>query len=887
MATSEYASNNKLKSTFSPIPDVYGSQAYYTESFDDKQLKGNRITDHQDNTVWTLINNKSAKSRISDTGALQLGGASAPEYAVLSDSQWEHEQNLAMEFTMRVVKTGNEGSQNRPVASIIPRTKDADFHEYYALRYFMENTVGNVYRLKWAIVNTAAPGEAQLLAQGYYLLRENTAYTLRLAIQNTDQGNVRIRFYADSPQNPAKTFEPIIDYTDSSVYRILESAKGPVFSAGGLDLASWGTPSVVCYDNIRLFRPDVFKQYEKQLQSYSLVSPSDIQASDSYGDIRYLLNQGIAYCYPDGKYHPNDKVTLRQLITMLIRMWGDTSFATKDISADACIKYAEQIGLVRENEFADINAPATKYDIALLINRFDGSLSTDIQYARCIKDFDDVPDEYRQAVLYAFYQGYLGLDDAFNFSGNTAVSRAECASILTKISDPDGRQINCDLELPSVLSSGAVLQRDKKIPVWGRGVCGDTITVKFKEQTITAMVKDGRWYAELAPEPKGGPYDMTVSSSFKKVVLKNLQMGEVFLVAGQSNCEMFLSDCDQGAETKKKLTGKPALRFYWGEKAMAVTPQFDSPGKWMNTHDYVLANSPAIGTFFAQKLLEANHDLSGVTIGLIRLSYGGTTIEAFMPDCVTGIGRVAADDIPVVSGFWNGYMDAVAPYAVKGVIYYQGENSTHLRYQYEPLLRSYIGGLRTEFKDASLPVMLVQLAGYGTNSIGTDQDNWPCIREVQMSVANTTSNTGLVSAVDLSDPDPGQIHPTRKKQIGDRLAMLAMNMIYGQDTQCESPQMKGYETQGNKVTVAFDHVYDTLCFKDGPAAGFEVLGADGTWLPAQAEINDDNTVTVWSDSLEAVYGARYAWYNYPQVSLFSSAGLPVLPFNTVGSIQQQ
>jgi len=867
----QYALENNLYDVFQLSENTCREEWYYIERFDDKHIKNNKILDVQNNTIWTIHQADGHKNGISDTGALQLGGSRYMQYAVLEEKQWDYKQDYAMEFTVNIQNMGNEGNPERPIIMIIPRTKDSSFNEYYAVTYYMENTNSNLFRFKWAIINTSAPTKMQPLAEGYYLLKENTDYTARLFIENTEENNVSIKFYIDSPENPVEDFKPLIEYTDSSPYKILKSAKGPAFGTVGYIDAAWGTSPVVRYDTVKLYEPAAFKAYALRLHEYSLIKPIDIMTDKAYKEIRYLINNGILSTYPDQQFHPEENVTVEQFIKMLIRLKGEKLPSN----------------LLDKNEFSDYNKPITKYQAALLINLFTGnSKKINKKYLSVIRDVDDIPDKYRGAVLYAFYEGYLRLNEQFEFSGHQTITRSECASILVRMLDPGKRKINFDLELPNILSSGAVLQRNKKIPVWGRGVCGEPITVKFKHQIKTTVVKDGYWYLELDPEPQGGPYEMTVSSLSKHIVLKNIKVGEVFIVAGQSNAEMMLSECSEGTETRNALKNNPNLRFYWGEKSTAVTPRFNSPGKWMLAQDYVLDCSPAIGTFFAQKLLEINKELKDVTIGIIRMTYGGTTIEAFIPDSIMKEKNYTPkDDQPIMSGFWNGYMDAISPYSVKGAIYYQGENSTHLFYQYESLLRDYLRGLRMEFQDMNLPIILVQLSGYGNNSLGTDKDGWPYIREIQMRVANTTNHVGLVTAIDLPDPNPKEIHPKEKKKIGERLALLAMNMIYGQNAECNSPEMKSYKIKDNRVIIEFAHVYDSIKFKDNVAKGFEVLDNQGKWRPAQARIISHNAVEVWSDQVETPKGARYAWYNYPDVSLFSTSGLPALPFNTTKKIR--
>lgn len=345
---------------------------------------------------------------------------------------------------------------------------------------------------------------------------------------------------------------------------------------------------------------------------------------------------------------------------------------------------------------------------------------------------------------------------------------------------------------------------------------------------------------------------------------------------------MYLNECYGAEETKEKLIKRNQIHFYESEQIMSVNPNFTSTGEWQPSYDWAIDWSSAVGTFFAEKLLELNEELDDVPIGIIPLTYGGSTIEVFMPNAITEENHyVQKDDEPIMSGFWNGYMEAVAPYGVKAVIYYQGENSTQLGYEYEPLLRDYLRGFRKEFNSPDLPFMLVQLAGYGEN-YDSDMDTWPVIRDVQMKVAETTDNTGLVTAIDLSDPNPMEIHPKEKKKIGIRLAYLAMDMIYNKELEHKSIRMKSNRFENGKVIIEFDGTGRSLIIKDNIPEGFEVCDDQGKWYDAQAVVNDQkSTVEIWCNSVPYPKGARYAWHNYPAVSLYTDENMPVLPFRII------
>lgn len=872
------------------LPGGDKGQCYFQETFSDKELDNNQVKDKKERVIWQINTVEGQRNSITDTGALELGDARYMQRAVLNEEFWANKQDYAMEFTVNIQKLGNEGYSGRPVAIIIPRTKDKGFKEYYAVTYYMENTVANLFKFKWAIINTAAPTKMAPLVEGYYLLQENVDYTARLVLKNTAEGNVNIKFYLDGPTNPVKEYKPLLEYTDTTKYKILFGVTGPAFGTVGYADSGWGTSPVVRYDNIRLYDFAQFKEYEKDLKKFTLINPADIEADKAYGEIKYLINRGILANFSDNKFKPDEYVNIAEFLKSLIalkseRRSGDYSYRSN------YIKQGIELGIIQENESLDYKKPLTKYDAALMLTRFCNNLREDDDsfkgpryksYSPFIKDYDHIPVKYLDAVLYTYYEGYLRLDDNFEFKGGNFVSRSEIATILLRMLDTGFRKVNYELELPQILSSGAVFQGNKKIPVWGRGISGETVTVSFKNQLKTTVVKDGHWYLELEPEPYGGPYTLTVKNTKDTIKLEDIMVGEVFVVAGQSNAEMFLYECYGADETSKKFKDKANLRFYSGEQITAVRPNFTSVGSWEHAYDWVLDYSPAIGTFFAEALLDLNKDLIDVTIGIIRMTYGGTTIEAFMPNSIIKEKKyVQKDDEPIMSGFWNGFMESITPFSVKAIIYYQGENSTQLGYGYEPLLRDYLRGLRIEFKDSKIPIMLVQLAGYGYNDYQSDSNEWPIIREIQLRVANTTDNTGLVTAVDLSDSDPLEIHPKEKKEIGRRLAHLGMEMIYEKVNMGSSAQVKKCYFNGNEVLISFKNIFRKLYFKDDIPKDIQLLNNNWEWHMAETELYGNNTIRVWNDDIRDPIGVRYAWVNNPNISLYNKLDLPVLPFRVI------
>ena len=844
------------------------------EEFGDKTLAGRQVTDAQGRAVWR-INETPEQTYAIAGGALELGGAQHMQLASLQTFDTAKMDSYALEFTINVQRMSNEGHTGRPMAVIIPRTKDANYSQYYGVYYYMETTymgniVANLFKTKWAIVNTAAPSGTKPLAVGYYMLRENVDYTARLVIENQPDGAVDIAFYIDGPTDPGDAYTPVVSYTDRSPHKITRSAAGPAFGMTGRANDFWGPPPTLRYDDVRILDIGEYRNYERWLRRNFAARATDIEDHPLRNELKYLVNRGLLDVQAGDKLYPDQRVRESEFADMLKAWSGKAPTGTDD-------------------------RLLTKERAAGMLYEALGKPNTDFRYQKILQERDVANPG--AAVHYLFETGIMGLEKSGRFEAGRILTRAEAALLLLRAMDDGYRLPHGAIRLPSILSSGMVLQRDKPVTIWGTGTSGDTITVKFKDQTKQTVVRDGRWEVVLDPEPHSGPYTLTVAGTAEQVTLQDILVGEVFIVAGQSNAEMSIDEVNDTADIFAKYANRSNLRYYFADQVMAVKPRFDDGGAWTIAEPWAIGYSSAIGTFFANKLLELNKDLQDVPIGIIRVTYGGSTIEVFLPDTFfASIGYKQQHEDPIMSGYWNGFIHTVAPFAAKAVLYYQGENSTQLGYAYESLLRAFIAAIRDEFRDPNLPFFLVQLAGYGENYYETDIDSWPVIREIQMRVANTVPNVAVVTAVDLGDRDPLEIHPKDKRPIGERAAYRAMERLYGDSSYREvrSPEMREWTlSAGGEYTIRFDYVTGGLTLKQVPnltytgESGFEVLDSSGRWRPAQARVTDDRTSVVVSLPGESrPQGVRYAWRNYPAVTLFDVTGFPALPFNSTKDVKR-
>ncbi len=896
-----YLSNKGIAQTpgndFNGVYEIsgHGISPFFEESFNDKKLDGYSIKGSNNKIYWHGSKVKGTDNSITDDGYLRIAGTGQElvkdQQFALDKDFMQGNESYGMTFTVNVSKMSNEGHEGRVIFRVIPRTADEDFTKYYAINYYMVLPLGdyqsNLARCKWSITNTNAPSGTKPLAEAYFLLKENMDYTARLLIENTDDGNVHIAFYIDGADRCSTEVNPLLEYTDSSEYKIMQSAQGPALGNSGYQNAGWGFASDVRFDDIKLYDTKNFAVQTEQLKEFTAM-PVTLNEDDQYASqLKYLVNKGVLNPYQRNMDF-DGHVSVAQFLASAMYLNANYMNEGQTLEEFVLPTYQKVFKGTKAEKQTDLSRVITRYEAALIIKNFmKGDRGTQ-KYHSLYKD--KLEKDYQDSVYFAVQNSYLFLDENNSFNGDASLTREDMLWIFSCAVDSRLREKNSQLQIPSIISDNAILQGGKPVPISGKGMSGDTVTVKLGGQTKTAKVVDGEWNLELDSMPYGGPYDLTIKDSGYTYTFKRLYVGEVFVVAGQSNAEWSVYESADNKDTLQKFNNQTRVRLFRPVSRIAAeSPLFDTETKWEVPGDiyseYMLGTASAIGVFYVQKLMEINPEFKNIKIGIIQITYGGTSIEMFLPDCVNEKNHfVQKDNEVIASGFWKGYMDCVTPYGAKALIYYQGENSAHLGYQYEPMLRDYIWGVREEFNDPSLPVMLVQLAGYGDN-YGQENDRWPQVREIQMRVANTTENVGLVSAIDLSDKDPQNIHPTVKRPIGDRLAYLAMEMIYGLDDTKQSSSLIDYELDGNVFKLKFDA--EKLYIKQdvfGDVA-FEVLNADGKWIPAQSKI-EGSTLLVWADTAVVPQDVRYAWANYPKACLFNEYDLPVLPFNTTKDLNK-
>lgn len=438
----------------------------------------------------------------------------------------------------------------------------------------------------------------------------------------------------------------------------------------------------------------------------------------------------------------------------------------------------------------------------------------------------------------------------------------------------------------SLFSDHMVLQQGTPIPVWGTASEGEKITVSFNKQTLSTITVNGRWRVTL----KALPYSltgatMTIAGS-DTVLIKDVLVGEVWLCSGQSNMERQLGPrppqpAINNWEGERDSANYPAIREYYVPLLYSGEKLDDVHNHWTVCSPQTVADFTAVGYFFAKNL----HKQVKVPVGILFSAFGGTAAEDWISrETLEGIPELA-DFVQHFStivttgwqpqgrclgGLYNGMVHPLLPYAIKGVAWYQGESNSGHADQYPVILSNLIKNWRSDFGRGDFPFLIVQIAPH--------KDMRPEIREAQLKVVRSVTNTALIVTTDCGDAN--DIHPPNKQPVGERLAIAARALAYKQPIVYSGPLYSTHHIKGNRVVVQFDYAKGLVARgNDGRLKGFTIAGADQQFVPADAVIQGDKVI-VSSTAVTQPVAVRYGWANVPEVNLYNAAGLPASPFRT-------
>lgn len=465
---------------------------------------------------------------------------------------------------------------------------------------------------------------------------------------------------------------------------------------------------------------------------------------------------------------------------------------------------------------------------------------------------------------------------------------------------------SADISVANIFNDHMVLQREVPVPVWGTAEAGETVTVSFGAATRTATAAaNGSWSVDLEPMAASAePRELKVSGSksAKGAGFKDVLVGEVWLASGQSN--MATSGGAPAGEMDTPLVRVGGVPSFY---PLEAAPDLGGRAGWKVATATAAPGCSGAALYFARGL---QAELQ-VPVGVVVSAVGGTRIEAWLRrgafDAAVPKSRYrdnmlnaveAAKTKPTpnpenkpasfisgtpewasarMGGRHNGMIAPLARFPVRGFIWYQGEDNARDHAEYAKLLPAMINDWRALW-GKELAFLIVQLPAYNADK-KPDGTDWAAMREVQERVAMSVANCGV--AITLDNNDPGELHPKNKPAVGDRLARVALNQVYGiTKVVAHGPRFNEMKFTGPRAVVSFKDDGHGLASTSGDGlTGFQIAGADKKFVTAGARIEGSNVIVSSAQVPEPV-AVRYAWVNVPAVSLTNNAGLPAAPFRT-------
>ena len=327
-------------------------------------------------------------------------------------------------------------------------------------------------------------------------------------------------------------------------------------------------------------------------------------------------------------------------------------------------------------------------------------------------------------------------------------------------------------------------------------------------------------------------------------------------------------------------------RFHW-DRTPADLTAFAGIRFWVRGNGMFRFRSlqPTIDDWddYSASPLGANPEWAQTTIWFRDLRQEGWGVTRdFTPQSLSGfvIESMPATGYPArpATGLYQGMISPLVQFPFRGAIWYQGESNALMAAQYRKLLPALIDGWRAATDQPEMQFLIVQLPNHGVTPEQPSHSAWAELREAQFLTAKELAGVGLAVTIDVGDPN--DVHPHRKAEVGERLALWALGTTYKEKIVYSGPLYESMAIEGKSARLKFTHVGGGLVAKGGGALdGFAVAGADRKFHWATARI-DGESVIVSSPEVATPVAVRYAWADSPECNLFNADGLPASPFRT-------
>lgn len=477
-----------------------------------------------------------------------------------------------------------------------------------------------------------------------------------------------------------------------------------------------------------------------------------------------------------------------------------------------------------------------------------------------------------------------------------------------------------EVRLPQFFADGMVLQQQSEVRLWGwcdkigGGTPGMTVvvTTSWDGRRYEAKTdKDGRFEVTVHTPQAGGPYAVTFSdrsslnidhttalahNAQSSIVNVQCYIGEVWLCSGQSNMEMTMKGYKgqpvEGAAEELLDCKDDGLRLFYGKRLASLDPAQDLAGSWQEANTASVREFSATAYYFGKALRKA----LGVPVGLICTAFGGSACEAWMKaewlkpfstdhfqsSTFNAQSPVTEADVKKLqqrcpTALYNGQLSPIIGYGIRGAIWYQGEDNVPRHEYYAPLLKAMVEGWRREWRQGDFPFYYCQIAPFDYAGIDWAKYNSALLREQQSKAETIIPNARMAVLMDTGIKNV--IHPRKKRQAGQRLALLALANTYGVKGLPDYATYSSVEFKGDTAVIAFDRSKEWVYFEhNGRSHNFEVAGQDRVFHPAEAWVSR-NRVYVKSDEVKHPVAVRYAFHDWVVGDLMHD-GLPISSFRT-------
>ena len=452
------------------------------------------------------------------------------------------------------------------------------------------------------------------------------------------------------------------------------------------------------------------------------------------------------------------------------------------------------------------------------------------------------------------------------------------------------------IELSNLFSDNMVLQQESHVNIWGKAKKNQELIIytSWSSKIIRTIVKhDGSWEVKIKTPSAGGPYNIQVTCDGETKIINNILIGEVWLASGQSNMEMTLSGNNRepvnGSLDAIANSNNTKIRFF-NVKVKVSEERIDNiEGEWLEANFKNTPNFSAVAYSFAKYL----NQVLDIPFGIINSPKDGSVAEAWIsPDVLKKIttnkelSYFAKQPHNNPSVLFNGMINAIIPFTIKGVIWYQGEGNSGRYQNYMKLMNGLIKNWRDEWGLGDFPFYFVQLAPNGSLGQGNGTSQ-AFLREAQLRTMLSVKNTGMAVTLDIGSTITN--HPPEKLLIGKRLAYWALAKNYGFNGLPHSgPVYESMKVKNNKVYVNFKFAKNGVTSYGKPLSGFEIAGEDKIFYSADALIDphwsagweNRSVLTLSNKNVPNPLYIRYGWKNYIEGALYNVEGLPASSFRS-------